>query len=108
MKRLRSTLPVLLLAAGLTAFAGCASTPQRESTGEYVDDAGTTAKVKAAIVQETGMKSMSINVETYRGVVQLSGFVDTEGDIRKAGEIASRTTGVKSVINNLVIKPTDK
>jgi osmotically-inducible protein OsmY len=105
MRKLQRVVVVMLYAAVLSVFAGCASPPQNESTGEYINDAGITTKVKTALFAESELKGMPVSVETYRGVVQLSGFVNAEDDIRRAGEIASGVTGVKSVINNLAVKP---
>ena len=74
-----------LILAGLLATAvGCASTSKQESTGQYVDDSAITAKVKAAVFNEPTLKSSEINVETFKGVVQLSGFVSDAADTRKA------------------------
>ena len=83
---------------------GCASTPMHEGTGEYVDDAVLTTKVKAAIFNEPTLKSAEINVETFKGVVQLSGFVNSQGDIGKAVEVARGVAGVKSVKNDMRLK----
>lgn len=105
MDKLWRLVKVLLCAGMLSVFAGCAASSKHESTGEYVDDSGITAKVKTAILREPGLKVTQIDVNTYRGTVQLSGFVDSEDDVRKAGEVASRVEGVKSVINNLAVKP---
>jgi osmotically-inducible protein OsmY len=88
----------------VTAFLGCASTPTREGTGEYVDDSAITTKVKAAIFNEPSLKVFQINVETFKGEVQLSGFVDSSKSVHKAGEVARSVTGVKSVKNNLIAK----
>ena len=88
----------------VTAFLGCASTPTKEGTGEYVDDSAITTKVKAAIVNEPTLKVFQINVETFKGEVQLSGFVDTAQSVRKAGEVARGVKGVKSVKNSLIVK----
>lgn len=88
----------------IAAFAGCASTPTREGTGEYIDDSAITTKVKAAIFAEPSLKTFQINVETFKGVVQLSGFVDTAQQVGKAGEVAAGVKGVKSVKNNLIVK----
>lgn len=98
-----------LFAAVLSAFllvsvVGCASTSKSEGTGEYVDDAVLTTKVKAAIFNEPGLKSFEINVETYKGVVQLSGFVNSQADINKAVDVARRVKGVVSVKNNMHVK----
>jgi osmotically-inducible protein OsmY len=92
---------LLMLIAALVA---CASTPTRESTGEYVDDSVITAKVKSLLASDDFLKSFEISVETYKGTVQLSGFVDSPKAVDKAGEIASGVKGVKSVKNNLNVK----
>ena len=94
----------LLTAFVLTASIGCASTKSHEGTGEYVDDSAITTKVKAAILGEPGLKSAEINVETFKGVVQLSGFVRSQADASKAVEVARGVKGVKSVKNNMRIK----
>ena len=88
----------------ITAFLGCAATQKHESTGQYVDDSVITTKVKAEIFDEPTLKSLQINVKTYQGVVQLSGFVDSDQSVKKAGEIADRVEGVKSVKNDLIVK----
>jgi osmotically-inducible protein OsmY len=93
-----------LFVASLFAVAGCASTSTKEGTGEYIDDSVLTAKVKAGIFNEPTLKSMEINVETFKGVVQLSGFVAQPGDIAKAGTIARGVQGVTSVKNDLRVK----
>lgn len=94
-----------LICIGLiTVFLGCASTPTREGTGEYVDDSAITTKVKAAIINEPSLKVFQINVETFKGTVQLSGFVDSARSVNKAGEVARSVKGVQSVKNNLVVK----
>jgi len=83
---------------------GCASSPTKESTGEYVDDAAITAKVKAAIFNEPSLKSTEINVETYKGDVQLSGFVAQPADAQKAADVARGIKGVSSVKNDIRVK----
>jgi osmotically-inducible protein OsmY len=94
-----------LICVGLiSVFLGCASTPTREGTGEYVDDSAITTKVKAAIINEPSLKVFQINVETFKGTVQLSGFVDSAQSVKKAGEVARSVTGVRSVKNNLIVK----
>ena len=94
-----------LICIGLiAAFLGCASTPTREGTGEYVDDSAITTKVKAAILNEPSLKVFQINVETFKGEVQLSGFVDSGRSVNKAGEVARGVSGVRSVKNNLIVK----
>ena len=92
-------LPILL-----TLVVGCAATSQKEGTGEYVDDTVITTKVKAAVFNEPTLKSTEINVETFKGVVQLSGFVKTQADINKAVDITQGISGVKSVKNDIRIK----
>jgi osmotically-inducible protein OsmY len=88
----------------LVSFLGCASTPKQEGTGEYVDDSVITTKVKAAILKEPGLKVAEINVETFKGVVQLSGFVSSAADESKAVEVARSVAGVKSVKDDMRIK----
>ena len=98
-----------VLAAVLSAFlvvsvVGCASTSTKEGTGEYVDDSVITTKVKAAIFNEPTLKSAEINVETFKGVVQLSGFVNSQADINKAVEVSRSVKGVVSVKNAMRVK----
>jgi osmotically-inducible protein OsmY len=97
-------IPTYLLAFTLVALAGCASTAKQEGTGEYIDDALITTKVKAAIFNEPTLKATEINVETFKGKVQLSGFVSSQGDINKATEIARGVKGVTSVKNDMRLK----
>jgi len=95
----------ILICIGLIAvFLGCASTQKREGTGEYVDDSVITTKVKAEIFNEPSLKVFQINVETFKGEVQLSGFVDSAQMVKKAGEVARSVKGVTSVKNNLIVK----
>lgn len=94
----------LFLAVMLVSLLGCASTAQKEGTGEYVDDSVITTKVKAAIFDEPSLKVAEINVETFKGVVQLSGFVSSRADINKAVEVARGVEGVKSVKNDMRVK----
>jgi hypothetical protein len=104
MARIQRIVKYLVCIGLLTAFVGCASTQKRESTGQYVDDSVITAKVKAAIMHEESLKVLQIKVETYKGVVQLSGFVNSEQSVMKAGEVATGVEGVVSVKNDLVVK----
>ncbi len=83
---------------------GCASTAKQEGTGEYIDDTVITAKVKARILDEPGLKSAEINVETFKGVVQMSGFVNSQSDINRAAELARGVRGVTSVKNDMRLK----
>jgi len=88
----------------LVSVLGCASTSKTEGTGEYVDDTVITTKVKAAIFNEASLKSAEINVETFKGVVQLSGFVSSRAAIDKAVAIARGVGGVTSVRNDMRLK----
>ncbi|MFA9218261.1 MAG: BON domain-containing protein [Sphingomonadaceae bacterium] len=93
-----------LFTLSLLATAGCASTRTQEGTGEYVDDSVITTKVKASIFNEPTLKATEINVETYKGTVQLSGFVAQPQDIAKASEIARGVKGVTAVKNDIHVK----
>ena len=97
-------LVVALLPLTLT---GCASTSNRESTGEYIDDSAITAKVKVALAKDPDVSAMQVNVETYKGVVQLSGFVNNKMASRRAGELARNVRGVVKVQNDIVVKPAE-
>ena len=92
------------LAVLLVSMLGCAGTSKRESTGEYVDDTVITTRVKAAIFNEPSLKSAEINVETFKGVVQLSGFVRSQANINRAVEVARGVKGVKSVKDDMRLK----
>ena len=104
----------LLVAAvlGSTAIAGCASmddersaqTPERQTAGEVVDDGVVTAKVKARLVDDPVTKAYQINVETFKGTVQLSGFVDSAEARSRATQLASAVGGVKDVKNSLEVR----
>ncbi len=85
-------------------IAGCAGGPTHESTGEYLDDSVLTTKVKTTILGDSRLKLLQINVETYKGVVQLSGFVDSESAAARAVELTRKVNGVKSVNNSLIVK----
>ncbi len=95
---------VLFVAAMLASAAGCAGTPQKEGTGEYVDDTLITTKVKAAILNNPALKVAEINVETFKGTVQLSGFVRSQDAMNEAVRVASGVKGVKSVSNDMRLK----
>lgn len=97
-------LSAIFLSLSLLTAVGCASTAKQEGTGEYVDDAVITTKVKSAILGEPTLKSAEINVETFKGVVQLSGFVTSAAMANKAVELASKVSGVKSVKNDMRVK----
>ena len=94
----------LLAAFAMATTLGCASTSKSEGTGEYVDDTVITAKVKTAIFEEPALKSAEINVETFKGIVQLSGFVKEQRDIQAAVVVAQNVKGVKSVKNDMRLK----
>ena len=104
MKKRNILIGYFVLLMLITALVACASTPTRESTGEYVDDSVITTKVKSLLANDDFLKSFQISVETYKGTVQLSGFVNSQKAIDKAGEIASSVKGIKSVKNNLEVK----
>ena len=104
MKRIRMSVGCFVLIL-LVAFLGAsASTANCESTGEYIDDSVITTKVKSLLAADDFLKSFEISVETYKGTVQLSGFVDSQKAIDKAVEITRSVKGVKSVKNNLSVK----
>jgi osmotically-inducible protein OsmY len=100
------TITTTLLAALMLAgtVTGCASDASHESVGQYVDDAAITAGVKAALVKDPELKATEINVETYKGVVQLSGFVSSAENVATAAAVARTVKGVKSVKNDLRLK----
>ena len=102
--RLAKTFVTFIVAILLASMLGCAGTPTREGTGEYFDDTVITTKVKTAIFNEPSLKSAEINVETFKGVVQLSGFVSSRADINKAVEVARGVKGVTSVKNDMRVK----
>ena len=93
-----------LAAAILVTAAGCASTSTQESTGQYLDDSAITAKVKAAIFNEPTLKSAEINVETFKGRVQLSGFVSSRASMDRAVTVARGVGGVTSVKDDMRLK----
>lgn len=94
----------VLAALTLLVVVGCASTSTQEGTGQYVDDSVITTKVKAAIFNEPTLKSSEINVETFKGVVQLSGFVSSPANVAKAADLARNVKGVKSVKDDIRLK----
>jgi osmotically-inducible protein OsmY len=85
-------------------LAGCAGGTTHESTGEYLDDSVLTTKVKTSILGDSSLKLLQINVETFKGVVQLSGFVDSASAANRAVELTRKVKGVKSVNNSLIVK----
>ncbi|MFN3493467.1 MAG: BON domain-containing protein [Hydrogenophaga sp.] len=104
MKTIQRLSALVLAAAAFTTLVGCAATATQESTGQYVDDTAITAKVKAAIYNEPTLKSAEINVETFKRVVQLSGFVNSQADIQKALAVTRGVEGVGSVKNDMRLK----
>jgi len=104
MTNLGKYLSPLFVAVALVSVVGCASTPKQEGTGEYIDDTMITTKVKTAILTEPTLKVAEINVETFKGVVQLSGFVSSQAAATKAVEVTRGVGGVKSVKNDMRIK----
>jgi osmotically-inducible protein OsmY len=104
MKHLINFFSALVLALSLLAASGCASTPKTEGTGEYIDDSVISTKIKAQLFDEPNLRSSQITVESYKGIVMLSGFLTSHTDITKAVEIAQHTTGVKSVRNEMRLR----
>ena len=104
MKFLNRNLGLIVFLFCTLVLLSCAGSRTRESTGEYIDDSTITTKVKAALLAEPGIRSYQISVETFKGVVQLSGFVDTPQQKSKAAEIAWSVDGVRSVKNNILVK----
>ena len=104
MKERKIVIRCLVLLMLIATLAACASTRTHESTGEYVDDSVITSKVKALLANDDFFKSFQISVETYKGIVQLSGFVNSQQAVNKAGEIVRSVQGVKSVKNDLLVK----
>lgn len=96
----------LLLVPSVAAplMAGCAGGPTKASTGEYIDDAAVSAKVKAKLFQDPDVSGFAVQVETFKGQVQLSGFVNTPQQELKAEELARSVAGVRSVSNDLIVK----
>ena len=104
MKKINTVIHCLVLFMLIATFVACASTPKQESTGEYVDDSVITTKVKSLLAKDDFLSSFHISVKTYKGIVQLSGFVASQKAVDKAGEIVHKVKGVKSVKNDLIVK----
>jgi osmotically-inducible protein OsmY len=100
---MRAVVATCVLAASL-AVTSCASGPTRESTGEYIDDTTITTKVKTTLLKDNEVSALDVGVETFKGRVQLSGFVETQREKAKAEELARGVAGVKSVSNDLIVK----
>jgi osmotically-inducible protein OsmY len=103
LKKIQSVSAFLSALLAVTVL-GCASSPKSEGTGEYVDDSVITAKVKTAIFEQPNLKSAEINVETFKGTVQLSGFVSSQASADSAVTIAKNVGGVKLVKNDMRVK----
>jgi osmotically-inducible protein OsmY len=104
MKKMNIMIRYFALLMLIVTMGACASTPKQEGAGEYIDDSVITTKVKSLLAADDFLKSFEISVETYKGIVQLSGFVDSQKAVDKAVEIARSVQGVKSVKNNLILK----
>jgi osmotically-inducible protein OsmY len=104
MKKRKVFIGYLVLIMLVATFMACASSPKQESTGEYVDDSVITTKVKSLLAADDFLKSFQIGVETFKGTVQLSGFVNAQNAVDKAVEITRSVKGVRSVKNNLIVK----
>ena len=104
MKKSHMIIRSLVALMMITAFMACASTPEQSSTGEVVDDSVITTKIKTQLAADDFLKSFQISVETRKGIVELSGFVDSQKAVDKAGQIARGVEGVKSVKNALIVK----
>jgi osmotically-inducible protein OsmY len=106
MKNAYRTVGVLLLGLVLTPLGGCASSPTQESSGQYVNDAAITSKVKTKLLEDAYLKAFQIHVETYKGTVLLSGFVNRPSEVRRATRIGQSVEGVRTVKNDLILKGT--
>ena len=104
MKKRNMFIRCVVLVMFVTIVAACAATPVRESTGEFIDDALITTKIKSQLAGDDIMRAFQISVETFRGIVQLSGFVNSQMDVERADEIATNVNGVRSIKNNLIVK----
>lgn len=104
MTSVSSILRALLIAALVAVAAGCAGTRTQESTGEYIDDTVLTARVKAALLNDPSVSGLAINVETFKGYVQLSGFAKNEAERKRAHDLAHAVKGVSIVQNDILIK----
>ena len=104
MKKSYIVIRFLVVLIMIAAFVACASTPKHEGTGEYIDDSVITTKIKTQLANDDFLKSFQIGVESRKGVVQLSGFVNSHNAVDKAGQIARGVEGVKYVRNDLIVK----
>lgn len=101
---LRSLSALLILGSGMALFSGCAGTATSKSTGEFLDDATITTRVKTAFAKDPGVKAIDVKVDTFKSTVQLNGFVDTEQEKARAEQIARGIEGVVNVQNNITVK----
>ena len=104
MKQYKLHFVALFFSILMLSLLGCASTPGQSGTGEFIDDSVITTKVKSELIAVPDLKSLQINVETFKGVVQLSGFVDSVESVQKAAEVARSIEGVVSVKNDLIVR----
>jgi hypothetical protein len=104
MKKINMFIRCFVILMLIASFVACASTSKQEGAGEYVDDSFITTKVKSLLAADDFLKSFQIGVETFKGTVQLSGFVDSQKAVNKAVEITKSVKGVGSVKNNLIVK----
>ena len=104
MKKSNIVIHFLVLLMLIATLAACAATRTQSSPGEFVDDSVITTKVKSLLAEDDFLKSFEISVESFKGTVQLSGFVNTQKAIDKAVEITRSVNGVKSIKNNLIVK----
>ena len=104
MKSVKHMVAVAMLGIGVALSAGCAGSRTQSTAGEYVDDSVITSKVKTKLIEDQALKAFQIDVETFRGDVLLSGFVDSQDQINKAVEVAKSVDGVKAVKNSLIVK----
>ena len=104
MKKRNIFIRCLILVMFVTICSACATRPILENTGEFIDDSVITTKIKSQIAGDSILKAFQISVETFRGTVQLSGFVNSQKDVERADEIANNVKGVRSVRNNLMVK----
>ena len=102
--KLSPKISAFFMALFLVSLVGCTSTQQHQSASEYIDDAVITTKVKAALFNDPDLSAAEINVETYNGEVQLSGFVSTQSQINQAVQVAKKVEGVRKVKNSLLVK----
>jgi len=104
MKKRNIVIHFLVILVMIATLAACAATSTRGSTGDYVDDSVITTKVKSLLAQDDFLKSFQISVETFKGTVQLSGFVNSQRAVDKAVDITKSVKGVKSIKNDLIVK----